>query len=87
MRQPPCLPREKTFEVLKEQCAGKVPFSATPRSLTPILSAVRGSDLQDSFAQVSWSSGGGSPQPSVYLEVLAKVLRGVHTPEFRLTGV
>lgn len=34
----------ETFEVLKEQCAGEGPFSATPRSLTPLLSAVRGSD-------------------------------------------
>lgn len=64
----------ETFEVLKEQCAGEGPFSATPRSLTPLLSAVRGSDAYDCLFRNSWSSDGGSPQPSVYLEVLAKVL-------------
>lgn len=73
MWQPPCLPRQKTFEVVKEQCAGKGPFSAIPQSLTPLLSAVRGSDLQDSLINSGvlefwWR------ESSVYLEVLAKVL-------------
>lgn len=52
----------------------RVLFSVTPWSLPSLPSVVRGSESQGCFVQV-----GGSPQLSVYIAVLAKVLEGFHT--------